>query len=250
MKLKKHVRNFFKYYFLKRGYRIQSVYRFNFLDSLLYQYLRKYKKINFIQIGANDGKRFDPIHEFIIINKHDVSGLVLEPVNNYYTNLCETYKNYPRIKPMNLAIHNTLKETSIYKIGKEFEEKVPEFALGVASFNNKHHLRTNIPSKYIVEEKVNCISLNKLFETNSIEKLSLLVIDTEGYDYEILTNINFDILSPDILHFEHGLKSGTMSVNQFKEVKKLLKTNKYQLFIEEANATAYKSDILLAPLSM
>lgn len=125
------------------------MYHFNFLNSLLYQFIKKNKELNFIQIGANDGKRFDPIHEFIKYNKHFVEGLVVEPVKDYYNQLCETYKEYPKIKPLNLAIHNSLKKTFIFKVGKEFEAKVPEFALGIASFDNEHHKKTNIASKYI-----------------------------------------------------------------------------------------------------
>ena len=47
---------------------------------------------------------------------------------------------------------------------------------------------------YIVEEKVETISPQKLMQDHNIQKISLLVVDTEGYDYEILKK--FDIPSP------------------------------------------------------
>lgn len=84
---------------------------------------------------------------------------------------------------------------------------------------------------------------------NSIQHLDLLVLDTEGYDYEIYMDVNFKTLSPTIIHFEHGLKSGTMSKKQFNEIKILLNQNDYQLFIETSNTTAYKTHVLFNPSS-
>lgn len=241
MNIKKQIKNKIKSEIHKRGFKLNNIFYFNYLESILYQYILKYKKINFIQIGANDGKRFDPIHEFIKYNKANVSGYVVEPVNDYFIDLCKTYKDYPNITPLKLAIHNTLSETIIYKIAKEYEKKVPEFALGIASFNSDHHIKTNIPSEFLIEEKVKCLSFNDLMDKYNIKDLNLLVLDTEGYDYNILMNIDFDKVSPSIIHFEHGLKSGTMTMEQFEELKTLLYKKDYQIFVSEADVTAIKT---------
>lgn len=241
MNFKKEIKNRIQREMLKKGFKINNVFYFNYLESILYQYVLKYKNINFIQIGANDGKRFDPIHEFIKYNKANITGYVVEPVRDYFIELCNTYKDYPNIKPLNFAIHNNLSEAVIYKVAKEFESIVPEFALGIASFDQDHHRRTNIPSEFLFEEKVQCVSFSDLVRDYNILNVSLLVLDTEGYDYSILTNIDFDVISPSIIHFEHGIKSGTMSINQFDELKKLFHDNDYQLFVDKTDVTAVKT---------
>lgn len=243
MNLKKRLKNKIKFEIQKRGFKLNNVFYFDYLESILYQYIQKHKTINFIQIGANDGKRFDPIYEFIRCNKNSISGYVLEPVNDYFLDLCKTYKDYPSIKPLNFAVHNELSETIIYKIAKEFENDVPEFALGIASFDSEHHYKTNIPSQFLSEEKVNCISIHNLIERYNIKDVDLLVLDTEGYDYEILINLNFDEISPSIIHFEHGLKSQTMTQAQFNNLRDLLYKNDYQLFVNHADVTAIKTFI-------
>ncbi|MEZ4856624.1 MAG: FkbM family methyltransferase [Gelidibacter sp.] len=235
---------------MNTGFRIHSVFYFNFLESLLHHYLETYKSVNFIQIGANDGKRFDPIYEFVKYNGTRVKGYVVEPVKDYYEDLCANYKNHPNIMPLNVAIHNTLQETSIYKVGKAFESMVPEFALGIASFDKNHHKKTHIPSEYIIEEKVKCMSLEIMIETYQIKQLDVLILDAEGYDYEILMQIDYKKVTPAIIHFEHGLKTGTMTKNQFDELKVVLQSNNYQLFVDTGDVTAYKLDIFFNTASV
>lgn len=241
MNFKKQIKNSIQSNMLKKGFKINNVFYFNFLESILYQYILKYKSINFIQIGANDGKRFDPIYEFIKYNKNSIHGYVLEPVGDYFLDLCKNYEKYSNIVPLNFAIHNDLSETSIYRVSKEYEERVPEFALGIASFNRYHHEKTKIPSEFIVEERVRCISIKDLVSSYNIKNLDLLVIDTEGYDYEILINIDFNLISPSIIHFEHGLKSKTMTNEQFLKLKTVFYENDYQLFVSEGDVTAIKT---------
>jgi FkbM family methyltransferase len=244
MNLKKTLTNKVQTSLLRKKFKVNSVFNFNFFEDILYQLIKKRETINFIQIGANDGKRFDPIHEFIKYNPNNIKGIVIEPVKDYYQQLVKTYANYSNIKPLNFAIHNKLKETKIYKVGKQFESKVPEFALGIASFDKDHHKKTNIPSNFIVTETVNCKQLKEIIAEHKIDHLDILLLDTEGYDYEILNNINFDEVNPSLIRFEHGLASGTMQKDQFEKLKQLLNNNDYQLVVDAADVTAIKTMLL------
>ena len=42
------------------------------------------------------------------------------------------------------------------------------------------------------EVPVKCISFSDFIKLNSIDSLDLLLIDTEGYDYQILMSIDFN----------------------------------------------------------
>jgi|GEM_PF-966997 len=245
--VKKNFKKYLKNKLLKKGFRIQNLYYFNFFDSLLYQILMKQDRIKFLQIGANDGKRFDPIFEFVSINHSRLEGIVLEPIKDYYNELKYNYSKYKNIISVNKAIHNDLDEAIIYKLDKEKEHLAPEFAKGIASFNPNHHEKTSIPSEFIKEELVSCISLTKLIQDYKLYDLDIMVIDAEGYDYNILKAIDFNLIQPKVIHFEHGLKVQTMLLEQFKEIKEILENNDYQIFVESADVTAYKTDILFNP---
>ena len=82
-------------------------------------------------------------------------------------------------------------------------------------------------------------------KTYKIKKIDLLQIDTEGYDAEIILNIDFDLMKPKIIRFEHGLQNGIMTKEIFLKVADVLHKNDYELAIEHNDATAYQRNIIV-----
>ena len=62
----------------------------------------------------------------------------------------------------------------------------------------------------------------------------------EGYDAEIILNLDFRSIRPRIIRFEHGLQHGTMPKDKFSEVIRFLNKNGYQVITEQSDATAYQ----------
>lgn len=52
----------------------------------------------------------------------------------------------------------------------------------------------------------------------AIKKIDLLVIDTMGFDFEILKMFPFDTIKPSIIHFEHSLLSPEDQISCFKQL--------------------------------
>ena len=213
-------------------------------ESFLYRHIEVHKTLSFIQIGANDGVMNDPIFKFNMKNKDVVSGYVLEPLPDVYSSLVNNYKSSPNIYPLNLAIHNSKTEMLLYRVKPEFLSKVPNFARGIASFDPEHWKKTALVpnSDYIQSETVRCISYSTLLQTYQIEAIDLLLLDTEGYDYEILMGIDFYHSKPKIIRFEHGVRNGVMSHSQLLTVCSRLNSFGYQIIAESYDATAYVLD--------
>ena len=79
----------------KTGYiirKIDSTDRVAFFESLIETFLRKNKDMFIIQIGANDGKIDDPIYEFVTNYPPKMSGILIEPVKDYFEELKINYK--------------------------------------------------------------------------------------------------------------------------------------------------------------
>jgi hypothetical protein len=55
----------------------------------------------------------------------------------------------------------------------------------------------------VKEAPVECLAVNTLLSRNDIQKIDLLHIDAEGFDYVILRQFDFAILRPRIVLFEH-----------------------------------------------
>lgn len=234
-----------KRFLLKQGYFIHRVDYLNFLDLLLEAYLKKNKGLFFIQIGANDGKTFDPIYEFVKSNHRKVGGIVVEPLKDFFEELKVNYRKCRHVIPVNVAIHNSEKEMKIYRVAPNFLNDLPTWYKGTASFNRDHFKLTDTPMDMIVYEKVECITLDDLLQKYQVSKVDLLQIDAEGYDSEIILNIDFKSFKPMVIHFEHGLSDGIMSTEKFYEVRDLLHKNGYELWMESNDATAYQRDILV-----
>jgi len=174
-------------------------------------------------------------------NKSVVSGFVLEPLPDIYEKLVENYQSCINVKAFNLAIHETEAEMMLHRVKQEYAANVPEFARGVASFDATHWEKTTIvPSaEYMEQVKVTCISFADFIESNGVDSLDLLLIDTEGYDYQILMSIDFSVLKPKIIRFEHGVRNKVMSPEKFTAVCAHLNSFGYQIIAESYDATAY-----------
>ncbi len=161
----------------------------------------------FVQIGANDGRRADDSYDFII--RHHLNGIVVEPLKDMFERLCENYASEPQITKINRAIHSTARSMPLYRIKND--ANVPDWCHGIASFDKNHLMdgAKKVPDieKYIVEETVECISLNELFSQTGVEQITFLQIDTEGYDFEIIKMIDFNKMKPAIIRYECSVLS-------------------------------------------
>jgi FkbM family methyltransferase len=228
---------------------IKSTYskpEFDFLYNVLNQIIHNEGSLFFVQIGANDGTSYDPIYKFITNNKKRVSGIAVEPIKLYFEQLQNHYINYPKIKTVNVAIHNTEKEMIVYKVNetKRKQLKLPAWSKGIASFNKSHHLLSDTPVEAMETEKVRCVTLDELLIQNNGYHADLLQIDTEGYDADIILNINFESFKPTIIHFEHGFPNSIMSREKYEEVRKLLHSNGYEIWLDSYDAVAYQPDFM------
>src|SRR5262245_15201266 len=97
------------------GYRLTLIDRISFLEPLLYSLLKTNGHVSFVQIGANDGKQFDALYRFIAMNHSKVSGIVVEPIKDYFQELMFNYRRFPTIIPVNVAIHHDKKCMTMYR---------------------------------------------------------------------------------------------------------------------------------------
>ena len=133
----------------------------------------------------------------------------------------------------------------LYRVDPSKLHNLPEGAKGISSFNENHHRLSGTPSDLIIQEKVRCTPFTQLLEDYQVEKIDLLQIDAEGYDAEIILNIDFNWIKPKIIRFEHDLSHGIMSKEQFLRVVDVLHSNGYELVLEKCDATAYQHSVIV-----
>lgn len=148
----------------------------------------KDKQVFFACIGAMDGKSHDGLYEHALENDH-WSGLLVEPVREYFQQLKDNYENRGNLLFENVAITEKEEQRDIYKLPSDLiGSELPNWANGLSTFIPSSGAIQSMIDK-TVTEAVTCTTFEKLVEKHSISKIDILQIDTEGYDYEIFRQI-------------------------------------------------------------
>lgn len=155
----------------------------------------------FVQVGANDGVAGDQIHELIM--EHGWRGILVEPVKHIFERLQQTYSDPQRFILCNVAISEE-PATFYYVSEKASKRGFPYWHDQLGSFHRNHilkHLDGQL-EPYIVEEEIDCITLDQLLA--EVVGIDLLAIDTEGHDYRVLSQLDFGRFHPTVILIEHA----------------------------------------------
>ena len=159
-------------------------------ESILNKSFKKGDEFRIIQVGAHDGVKHDFLSNFLI--ERDSKGILIEPINDYYNSLVQNFSKFPNLIKLKIALHCNLKESIIYKVDPVYEMNLPDWAPGSASFDKNNLIKQKINQDYIIEEKVSCSTFMDIYNKNyCFEKVDLIQIDVEGYDFEVIKMIDF-----------------------------------------------------------
>ncbi len=166
----------------------------------------KNQKIQIVQIGSNDGKSKDPLFDLIQKNTN-WQALFVEPVPYLFERLKANYGDDPRFTFEKVAINDGSQQT-FYSVKEEAKNHIPDLPVWYDQLNSFD--RENIVKHldgalepYIVETEIEGITLQKLLSKNQIQQVDLLHIDTEGYDWKILSQLDFKQYQPNVILYEH-----------------------------------------------
>ena len=160
-------------------------------------------------------------------NLADLAGVIIEQVA--LTNKNET-KNFYFVK-----------NTSIHKLKKHWSS-------GIGSFNKQHLLNHKSKRFKIEEEDIDKVSIETirfkdLVEKYQIKQIGKLLIDVEGSEYEILSDIEFNSLDIKKILFEYKHFDGFKKTGKkLEEILEKLNKNGYETKkIDDENILAAKS---------
>lgn len=215
------------------GYRIERVSRFEReLHSLV---RRPQRRLKFVQIGANDGIRFDGLYGFV--TRQPCSGIVVEPLPDMFERLRANYADYPLIVPINKAIHETADVLPLFRVAPAALAHYAGWASGIASFDQSHLLRHGIAPADIEARPVTCTPLMQLLQETGTLDTDLLQIDAEGYDSAILRMTDFTRCRPHLIKYEH--KSMTAAERSAHVAR--LAQHGYRCVVEGTDTVAWQS---------
>ncbi len=177
-----------------------------------------------IQIGANDGKKFDDLSNYI--KKNNIKSILVEPIVENFEKLKKNYENLDNVIFENSAVSINNEINLLYKVDEKYLKFYDDYASGITSFKIQHLIKHGIKQNHISSVNVNSISIKDLLIKYKIENLDLLYVDTEGYDGQIVNNFvsNFSLRSYIVFEYIH------INENDFNSVIESLLLAKYNFF--------------------
>lgn len=180
----------------------------------------------FVEIGANDGRKNDPLYHYII--RYGWRGILVEPDPANFRKLKENCQAIEGLIFENAGIGPEQGEMLFYKI-KDITEQEPGWYDQVGSFDEKTFLK-NISfgkglDQRIIAEPLPVITFDQLLEKNNFGTPDLLHLDAEGFDYRILRSIDFTKYQIHMVLFE----SEWMTKTELKEIVLYLRKHRYRV---------------------
>lgn len=188
----------------------------------------------FLNIGANDGLAGDPLREFII--RYQWRGVLVEPVDYVFARLVRAYRGVRQVTFENAALAEITGARQFWFLRKT--ESLPPGYDQIGSFQKEHVLKHAgmFPGleEFVVSREIPCITLADLLRKHAVSRVDLVLIDTEGYDYEVIKQLDLRQQPPGMIIFE----SGHLPPGDQQACFALLRAHGYTLTEEDGNAVA------------
>lgn len=206
------------------------------VERAICELVEEKQKIQFIQVGASDCGLNDPLREYVL--KDRAKGLIIEPIKQSLCRAQEQYRGISGLYFANCAIDYAKGSRQIYKI--KDVDGLPKWAYQVCSFSRdvllKHEKEIPQIRELVVEESVCTESIGELMKQSGFYSPDLLLIDTEGFDAEILKMFPFKNHCPELVIFEHK----HLDEKQEKDSLILLKKYSYQVWRDSTDTICWK----------
>ena len=212
--------------------------------ALLEQFCaRSQRPLIFIQVGANNGN--DEFKE--LRTRYGWTGIMVEPQRDVFADLVRRNSdNGIEFEPV--AISDCERELQLYKISfsnsdwahtlASFDRKVLERSIRDGWVSRCAAADGIIPpestDEWIEVEVVRCMTLKQLLDKHQIGNFDLLIMDTEGHDYEIVKQVGQLKRKPRAIVFEHKL----LPTTTHKTAISLLRSWGYSLAADDSNTIA------------
>ena len=169
------------------------------MQDLFVDYILNKDNGLFVEVGACDGLVHS--NSFFLEKNKNWNGILCEPAEFWHK---ELLINRPNCFIEKKPIFNSLKKKVNFSIKK----------------GGRSHIDNNNNDKNLVS--LDSITLNQLFSKQGINKIDYLSVDTEGSEFDILSDLNYTKYRPTIITVEHNYKKTIR-----EKILQLLNNNNY-----------------------
>ena len=167
-----------------------------------------------VKVGSNDGVQGDPLRGLIQENIQWIV-LFIEPIKAIYDRLVQNYPGGGAYRFENVAIADQRGTRPFYYVSDAIKVAIPDVPFWydqLGSFDRNHVIKHGVElgvgkeafEPFIITTDVRCDTLAAVLEKHGLTSgVDLIHIDAEGYDYEILKQVDFSPRGPKAILYEH-----------------------------------------------
>jgi FkbM family methyltransferase len=165
------------------------------------------KSIVLVKIGSNDGVQGDPLRDLIQQNPQWIV-LFIEPIKAVYERLIRNYPSGGVYRFENVAIADQPGTKPFYYVSDAIKQEMPSTPWWydqLGSFDRNHIIKHGTTFEpFIVTEEVRCETLAAILDKHDLtSRVDVIHIDTEGYDYEILKQLDLSSSKLRVVLYEY-----------------------------------------------
>ncbi len=199
--------------------------------KLLRAFADQYPRAFVIEIGANDGVEHDPIGSLLI--EGDWRAILVEPAPEAFARLQRNYAVAgDRITLVNVAIADHDGHVPFFTLDRveaDARERLDVFgSLSAEAIETSAAIFVPEEHRQITRTEVPCMRFDSLCERHGVVEIDLLIVDVEGFDFEIVKQLDLELLRPRLLGYEHLL----LSPRDREECRQLLEHHGYETLAE------------------
>jgi FkbM family methyltransferase len=156
-----------------------------------------------VQVGSCDGESQDPLSA--MVKEHQWHGLFIEPLAINYARLQKYYAGCAGLKFAQCAVGETDGFMEMLSFPDELMETYASTRmLGTLEPRVMRKLLNYDPSarQHLIKRRVAVRTLRGLLAEHQVAAIEVLHIDTEGYDYKVLKQLDFSQFQPWIIGYE------------------------------------------------
>lgn len=193
----------------------------------------------FVNIGACDGVSNDPLYGFI--KRYGLAGLLIEPDPDNFQLLQENYRHIPNVSFVQAAIGEHEGELTMWRVAPTMGG-LPWWHNQVISFNQEVVKSVFADSssrgleQQLVEQQVPTFLLQQILDDQQVQKIDILHIDAEGYDFKILKQLDWQRYQPWLIRYEHV----NLSLTDQAACRALLTARGYTVTVDDIDTFAYR----------
>ena len=206
--------------------------------QLVFSYYKSSKPdATFVQVGACDGKTDDAVNR--LLANSQFKSVLVEPIPMNYRILENDYSGSENVFLLNAAVGVEDGRSTIYSVRNTGRWKDSPVARQWASFNRSHLLKHGVKPGEIEEVDTEVVTIDSIRKRFGLPKIDILLVDAEGFDFEIVEMAVSSELKPDCIYFEYiHIK------NKMRALAQIFKSAGYRFSYDKWNALAISQDLI------